>query len=61
MRWHVKYLRELDPKNISLLIIALGFFVGVLVTATSVGAGAIGVTVLVLRVLSVLTLLTRCR
>jgi uncharacterized membrane protein YfcA len=48
MRWHVKYLRELDPKKISLLTIALGALVGVLVTATSVGAGAIGVIVLVL-------------
>jgi uncharacterized protein len=48
MRWHIKYLRELDPKTTSLLTIALGALVGVLVTATSVGAGAIGVVVLVL-------------
>src|SRR6476661_5543200 len=48
IRWHVKYVRELDPKNISLLTIAFGVLVGILVTATSVGAGAIGVIVLVL-------------
>ena len=41
-------MRELDPKNISLLTIAFGALVGILVTATSVGAGAIGVIVLVL-------------
>jgi uncharacterized membrane protein YfcA len=41
-------MRELDPKTISLLTVALGALVGVLVTATSVGAGAIGVIVLVL-------------
>ena len=48
MRLHVKYLRKPDPKKISLLTVALGAVVGILVTATSVGAGAIGVIVLVL-------------
>jgi uncharacterized membrane protein YfcA len=39
---------SLIQKKISLLTIALGALVGILVTATSVGAGAIGVIVLVL-------------
>jgi uncharacterized membrane protein YfcA len=48
MRRYANYMRRLDPKIISPLTIALGALVGVLVTATSVGAGAIGVIVLVL-------------
>jgi uncharacterized membrane protein YfcA len=40
--------RGLDPKWITMLTVALGAVVGVLVTSTSVGAGAIGVTALVL-------------
>jgi uncharacterized protein len=40
--------RGLDPKRITMLTVALGAVVGVLVTSTSVGAGAIGVTALVL-------------
>jgi uncharacterized membrane protein YfcA len=45
---HANYMRELDTKSISLFTIALGALVGMLVTATSVGAGAIGVIALVL-------------
>jgi uncharacterized protein len=45
---HTNYVGELDPKSISLFTIALGALVGMLVTATSVGAGAIGVIALVL-------------
>ncbi len=39
---------RLDARNAALLTIVLGLAMGVLVTATSVGAGAIGVTVLLL-------------
>ena len=38
----------LDPRIVSGLTVLLGFAMGVLVTTTSVGAGAIGVTVLLL-------------
>jgi uncharacterized membrane protein YfcA len=38
----------LDPRNARLLTVALGLAMGALVTATSVGAGAIGVTVLLI-------------
>jgi uncharacterized protein len=41
-------LNGLDSRTISLLTIALGLVMGILVTTTSVGAGAIGVTVLLL-------------
>ena len=41
-------LANLDPRRVRLLTIALGLAMGILVTATSVGAGAIGVTVLLL-------------
>lgn len=41
-------LSSLDPKSIRALTIVLGLVMGALVTATSVGAGAIGVTVLLL-------------
>jgi uncharacterized membrane protein YfcA len=41
-------LDNLDPRRVRLLTILLGLVMGVLVTATSVGAGAIGVTVLLL-------------
>jgi hypothetical protein len=41
-------LKTLDPRTISLFTIALGLTMGLLVTTTSVGAGAIGVTVLLL-------------
>ena len=41
-------LLKLDCRSIMLLTVALGLIMGVLVTTTSVGAGAIGVTVLLL-------------
>jgi hypothetical protein len=41
-------LNRLGPRTAGLFTIALGLTMGVLVTATSVGAGAIGVTVLLL-------------
>jgi uncharacterized membrane protein YfcA len=41
-------LGNLDPRSVRLFTILLGVAMGVLVTATSVGAGAIGVTVLLL-------------
>jgi uncharacterized membrane protein YfcA len=41
-------LGSLDDRSVRLLTILLGLVMGVLVTATSVGAGAIGVTVLLL-------------
>jgi uncharacterized membrane protein YfcA len=41
-------LDALDPRRVRLLTIILGVVMGVLVTITSVGAGAIGVTVLLL-------------
>jgi uncharacterized membrane protein YfcA len=41
-------LANLDPRRARLLTIALGLVMGVLVTSTSVGAGAIGVTVLLM-------------
>ena len=41
-------LNGLDPRMSSLLTVVLGLVMGALVTATSVGAGAIGVTVLLL-------------
>jgi uncharacterized membrane protein YfcA len=41
-------LNRLDPRTVGLFTIALGLTMGVLVTITSVGAGAIGVTVLLL-------------
>ena len=42
------YLNSLDGQTVSKLTIMLGFLMGVLVSFTSVGAGAIGVTALVL-------------
>ena len=41
-------LLKLDRRSVTLLTVALGLIMGVLVTTTSVGAGAIGVTVLLL-------------
>jgi uncharacterized membrane protein YfcA len=41
-------LTNLDARSISIFTVILGLVMGVLVTATSVGAGAIGVTVLLL-------------
>lgn len=43
---YARYLNGLDIRTVRALTIALGLVMGVLVTTTSVGAGAIGVTVL---------------
>lgn len=45
---YTERLRALDPRQVRLLTVLLGLVMGVLVTTTSVGAGAIGVTVLLL-------------
>ena len=48
LRWHEKHIGELEPRLVSALTVATGAVLGVLVTISSVGAGAIGVTALVL-------------
>ena len=48
MRWYERRIGEPDPKLVRMLTIATGAVLGVLVTISSVGAGAIGVTALVL-------------
>lgn len=45
---YANHLNRLNPQTASLFTIALGLIMGVLVTTTSIGAGAIGVTVLLL-------------
>ena len=45
---YADYLNRLDPRTACLFTVALGLTMGALVTITSVGAGAIGVTVLLL-------------
>ncbi|HZC56598.1 MAG TPA: sulfite exporter TauE/SafE family protein [Xanthobacteraceae bacterium] len=45
---YARRLSDLDSRSVRLFTIVLGLVMGVLVTATSVGAGAIGVTVLLL-------------
>jgi len=47
-RLHTKYVGELSPRGIANLTTATGAVLGVLVTISSVGAGAIGVTILFL-------------
>ena len=47
MRRYNRHIGELDPKLVTPLTIAVGAVLGVLVTISSVGAGAIGVTALV--------------
>ena len=47
MRFHARHAGALDPKVVTILTIATGAVLGVLVTISSVGAGAIGVTALV--------------
>ena len=47
MRLYDKRVGELDPKLVLPLTVAVGALLGVLVTISSVGAGAIGVTALV--------------
>jgi len=45
---YADHLNDLDRRSVNVLTIALGLVIGILVTTTSVGAGAIGVTVLLL-------------
>jgi uncharacterized membrane protein YfcA len=45
---YAQRLASLEPRKVRLFTIILGLVMGVLVTATSVGAGAIGVTVLLM-------------
>jgi hypothetical protein len=48
MRWYLERVGELAPDKVRRLTILTGVILGVLVTLSSVGAGAIGVTVLVM-------------
>lgn len=48
MRWYLARVGEIDPTRVRRLTIATGVVLGVLVTLSSVGAGAIGVTALVM-------------
>jgi uncharacterized membrane protein YfcA len=48
MRWYDKKIGEPDPALVSRLTVVVGAVLGVLVTISSVGAGAIGVTALVM-------------
>jgi uncharacterized membrane protein YfcA len=48
MRWYVARVPEIDPTRVRNLTVATGVVLGVLVTLSSVGAGAIGVVALVL-------------
>jgi uncharacterized membrane protein YfcA len=48
MRWYLERVGELEPARVARLTTLTGVVLGVLVTLSSVGAGAIGVTVLVM-------------
>jgi uncharacterized membrane protein YfcA len=48
MRWYLARVGELDPARVARLTTFTGVVLGVLVTLSSVGAGAIGVTALVM-------------
>jgi uncharacterized protein len=48
MRWYLARVGELEPERVRRLTIITGAVLGVLVTLSSVGAGAIGVTALVM-------------
>jgi len=48
LRWYDANIGELNPDRVRRLTIAIGVVLGVLVTLSSVGAGAIGVTALVM-------------
>jgi uncharacterized membrane protein YfcA len=48
MRWYLARVGDLDPARVQRLTIITGVVLGVLVTLSSVGAGAIGVTALVM-------------
>ncbi|HEX9465915.1 MAG TPA: sulfite exporter TauE/SafE family protein [Alphaproteobacteria bacterium] len=46
--FYAKHVGELDPRRTALLTVAMGAVLGVLVSISSVGAGAVGVTALIL-------------
>jgi uncharacterized membrane protein YfcA len=48
MRWYSQHVPELDPETVRRLTVLTGVILGVLVSLSSVGAGAIGVMALVL-------------
>jgi len=48
LRWHDRNIGELDPKTVARFTVLTGVVLGTLVTLSSVGAGAIGVTALVM-------------
>jgi|SRR6185437_675972 uncharacterized membrane protein YfcA len=48
MRWHDRHLSGMSPRLVARLTVLTGAILGILVTLSSVGAGAIGVTALVL-------------
>ncbi|HEX2592883.1 MAG TPA: sulfite exporter TauE/SafE family protein [Rhizomicrobium sp.] len=48
MAFYEKHIGEPNPQTVAYLTVAVGFLLGVLVTISSVGAGAIGVTALVM-------------
>lgn len=48
IRFYMKHVGEMDPERVRRLTIASGALLGVLVSISSVGAGAIGVTFLIL-------------
>jgi uncharacterized membrane protein YfcA len=48
LRWYDAHIGELNPQRVKRLTIMTGVVLGVLVTLSSVGAGAIGVTALVM-------------
>src|SRR5579862_455411 len=47
-KFYAKHVGELDPRRTAILTVATGAVLGVLVSISSVGAGALGVTALVL-------------
>ena len=46
--WHARHIGELKPRSTAIATVAVGAVLGVLVSISSVGAGAIGVTALIL-------------
>jgi hypothetical protein len=48
MKFYAKHVGELDPRRTAILTVVTGVVLGVLVSISSVGAGALGVTALVL-------------
>jgi len=48
MRWHERHLSFIEPRHVARATVATGAILGLLVTISSTGAGAIGVTALLL-------------